>query len=159
MREGLMNQTKNTQHFQSMEGKIYQLGRLKLAFKRTEGEGEGPYSVFEQVGPRGSGAGQHRHPSFQETFIVCEGHFDFEVSGERRSLGPGEMLIVPRGAPHGFTCTSEEPGRLLIISTPAGIFEAFIADVCDSRIDSGTPTGGSASDMRAIGDRHGVEFL
>jgi quercetin dioxygenase-like cupin family protein len=135
------------------------LGRLNLAFKRTEGNAEGPYSIFEQVGPQGSGAGQHRHPSFQETFIVCDGQFDFEVSGEKRSVGPGEMLIVPRGEPHGFTCTSEEPGRLLVISTPAGIFEAFIAEVCRSRIDSGSPNGGSAPDMRAIAARHGVEFL
>ena len=159
MREGLMNETKRTQHFHSMEGKIYQLGRLKLAFKRTEGEGEGSYSVFESIEPPGSGAGLHRHPSFQETFIVCEGRFDFEVSGERRSLGPGEMLFIPRGAPHGFTCTSQEPGRLLTISTPAGVFEAFIADVCSSHIDTGTPTGGAAPDMRAIAARHDLEFL
>ena len=155
----MVNETKRTQHFHSMEGKIYQLGRLKLAFKRTEGEGEGSYSVFESIEPPASGAGLHRHPSFQETFIVCEGKFDFEVSGKLQSLGSGEMLIIPRGAPHRFTCTSQEPGRLLTISTPAGIFEAFIADVCTSRIDSGTPTGGPAHDMRAIGARHGVEFL
>ena len=62
-------------------------------------------------------------------------------------------------APHGFTCTSQEPGRLLTISTPAGVFEAFIADVCSSRIDMGTPTGGTAPEMRAIAARHYVEFL
>jgi hypothetical protein len=47
----------------------------------------------------------------------------------------------------------------LTISTPAGTFEAFIAEVCAPRIDSGTPPGGPARDMRAIGARHGVEFL
>ena len=154
-----MNQTKHTQHFRSMEGQTYQLGRMKLAFKRTIDEDEGSYSIFESIEPPGAGAGLHRHPSFQETFIVCEGNFDFEVSGEQRSLGPGDMLIIPRGAPHGFTCTSPQPGRLLTISTPAGIFEAFIAEVCDSHIDSGNPSGGPAADMRAIAARHGVEFL
>ena len=154
-----MNETKHTQHSHSMEGQIYQLGRLKLAFKRTNGEGEGAYSIFESIEPPGSGAGVHRHPSFQETFIVCEGRFDFHVDGETRSMGPGEILIIRRGAAHGFKCTSEEPGRLLTLSTPAGVFEAYIADVCASNINTGTPTGGPALDFRAVSARHGVEFL
>ena len=154
-----MCDTKRLQHFRSMEGKTYQLGRLRLAFKRSEGEGEGSYSLFESIEPPGAGAGLHRHPSYQETFIVLEGTFDFEAAGERRSLGPGEMLLIPRGAPHGFTCTSPEPGRLLTISTPAGVFEAFIADVCAANIDTGTPSAGPAANMRAIAARHGLEFL
>ena len=71
----------------------------------------------------------HRHPSWQETFVVMEGRFDFDVAGERCALGPGEVLVIPRGAPHGFMCTSPQPGRLLTISTPAGVFEAFVVDV------------------------------
>jgi quercetin dioxygenase-like cupin family protein len=130
-----------------------------VAFKRTEGEGEGSYSMVETIEAPGSGAGLHRHPSFQETFIVCEGHFDFDVAGEHRALGPGEMLVIPRGAPHGFTCTSPEAGRLLTISTPAGVFEAFSAEICAAGVDPGSPSGGPALDMRAIAARHGIEFL
>ncbi len=154
-----MNETTRTQRFGPMEGEIYQLGRLKLAFKRTPGEGEGAYSMFESTEPPGAGAGLHRHPAFQETFIVLEGTFEFRVSGERLTLGAGEMVIIPRGAPHGFTCTSATSGRLLTISTPAGVFEAYIADVCAARIATGTPDGGPAMDFRAISARHGVEFL
>jgi hypothetical protein len=75
------------------------------------------------------------------------------------SLGSGEMLNIPRGAPHRFTCRRQKPGGLLTISTPVGIFEAFIADVCTSIMDSVTPTGGPAHEMPAIGARHGIEFL
>jgi len=141
-----------------MEGKTYQLGRLTIAFKRVEGEGESSYSIVESIEPTGSGAGRHRHETFQETFIVLEGNYDFEVGDETRSVGPGDILVIPRGMPHGFKCTSPTPGRLMTISTPAGVFEAFIADVCASSIDSGTPDGGVAVDMRAIASRHGVEF-
>jgi quercetin dioxygenase-like cupin family protein len=146
-------------HFRPMEGQSYQLGRMKMAFKRTAGDEDGAYSIVESTETPGAGAGRHRHPTFQETFIVLEGSFDFEASDERRSMGPGEMIAIPRGAPHGFKCTSEEPGRLLTISIPARFFETSIAEVCAAKVDTGTPGGGPAVDMRAIAARHGVEFL
>jgi quercetin dioxygenase-like cupin family protein len=148
-----MRDTKRLEHFRSMEGKAYQLGPLKLAFKRTEGEEEGSYSMFESLEQPGGSVALHRHPTFQETFIVLEGRFDFEVAGERRSLGQGEMLVIPRGAPHGFACTSPEPGRLLTISSPAGVFEAFVADI------SAANAGGSEADARAVFARHSLELL
>jgi quercetin dioxygenase-like cupin family protein len=148
-----MNETTRVQHFRSMEGKTYQLGPLRLAFKRHEGEGEGPYSVFESLEPPGARVALHRHPSFQETFVVLEGCFDFDVAGERRALGPGEMLVIPRGAAHGFACTSPQPGRLLTISTPSRLFEAFVADI------SAADRGGTEADVRAVFARHGVELL
>ena len=148
-----MNDTKQLQHFRPMEGKAYQLGPLKLAFKRNEADGEGSYSIFESLEQPGRSVARHRHPTFQETFIVLEGRFEFEVADERRSLGQGEMLVIPRGAPHGFACTSPEPGRMLTISTPAGLFEAFVADISAANI------GGSEAEARAVFARHSLELL
>jgi quercetin dioxygenase-like cupin family protein len=146
-------------HFGPMEGKTYVLGRMKMAFKRADGDTDGAYSIFESTEASGSGAGLHRHPPFQETFIVLDGQFNFRAAGEQHTMGPGEMLVIPRGAPHGFTCTSPEPGRLLTISTPARVFEASIDEVCRANVDTGTASGGAATDMRAIAARHGLEFL
>jgi len=146
-------------HFRSMEGQSYQMGRMRMAFKRTAGDEDGAYSIIESTETPGTGAGRHRHPPFQETFIVLEGAFEFEASDERRSMGPGEMIAIPRGAPHGFKCTSSEPGRLITISMPPRVFEAAVAEVCAANVDSGTPGGGPAVDMRAIAARHGTEFL
>ncbi|CAN5524296.1 hypothetical protein BH09MYX1_BH09MYX1_43000 [soil metagenome] len=149
----------SARHYRSMEGKTLQLGRMTMAFKRTEGDADGAYSIVESVEPPGAGAGRHRHPRYQETFLVLEGRFDFEADGERRSMGAGEMLVIPRGAPHGFTCTSQEAGRLLTISTPPRVFETGVAEVCALKIDTGTPQGGPAMELRAIAARHGLEFL
>jgi hypothetical protein len=74
-------------------------------------------------------------------------------------MGAGEMLVIPRGAPHGFTCASEDAGRLLTISTPARVFEAGVAELCASKVDSGTPQGGPALEAREIAARHGLEFV
>src|SRR5689334_18615696 len=117
-----------TRYFRSMEGTRYQVGPLRLSFK-GESAGAGAYSLFEVLEPPGASVDLHRHPAFQETFVVLEGQFDFEADGERYTLGSGETLVVPRGASHGYICTSPESGRLLTISTPARLFEAFIADI------------------------------
>jgi quercetin dioxygenase-like cupin family protein len=147
-----MSDTKHLQHFGTMAGKAYELGALKLAFKRRDGEDEGSYSMFESLEQPGASVDLHRHDRWQETFIVLEGRFDFDVAGERRSLGPGETLVIPRGAPHGFACTSPAAGRLLTISTPARIFEAFVADISAANNDP-------ALDARAVFERHGLELL
>jgi quercetin dioxygenase-like cupin family protein len=148
-----MRDTNRLEHYRPMEGKTYQLGPLKLAFKRTEAEDEGSYSMFESLEQPGGSVALHRHPTWQETFIVLEGRFDFEVAGERRSLGQGEILVIPRGAPHGFACTSPQPGRMLTISTPARVFEAFVADI------SAANAGGSETDARAVFARHSLKLL
>ena len=147
-----MSDTKRLQYFGKMDGMGYRLGSLALAFKRSEGESEGAYSMFESLEQPGESVALHRHPAWQETFIVLEGGFDFEVAGERRSLVPGDMLVIPRGAPHGFACTSTEPGRLLTISTPARVFEAFVADTSAANSDP-------AIDIHAVFERHGFELL
>ncbi|HKY36259.1 MAG TPA: cupin domain-containing protein [Polyangiaceae bacterium] len=149
-----MSNTQRVQYFGKMDSKAYQLGPLKLAFKRSDGadEGEGSYSVIESLEQPGANVALHRHPAWQETFIVLEGRFDFQAAGEHHSLGPGEMLVIPRGAPHGFACTSSEAGRLLTISSPARVFEAFVLDTSAANSDP-------AVDVRAVFEHHGLELL
>jgi mannose-6-phosphate isomerase-like protein (cupin superfamily) len=153
-----MSNTKTLQIFRAGKGKAYQMGRMSLAFKRTDDEDEGSYSLLETTETPGTGAGVHRHPGYQETFIICEGRFQFEVDDAIHEVGPGDVVVVPTGAWHGFFCTSTEPGRMLIVSSPARVFEAAIAEVCAAKVDTGKPGGGPAVDMRAIAARHGVEF-
>lgn len=53
---------------------------------------------------------------------------------------------------HGFSCTSPQPGRLLTISTPSRVFEAFVADVSSANRDP-------SIDVHAVFARHGFELL
>ncbi len=104
-----MSDTKHLQHFRSMEGKAYQLGPLKLGFKRNEGDSEGSYSMFESLEQAGRSVALHRHPTFQETFIVLEGRFEFEVAGERRSLGRGRYSSFREEPPTGSHARRQSP--------------------------------------------------
>ena len=50
-------------------------------------------------------------------------------------------------------CTSPAPGRMLTMSTPAGVFESFVADI------SAANNGGSEAEAQAVFARHGIELL
>jgi mannose-6-phosphate isomerase-like protein (cupin superfamily) len=86
-------------HFQPGEGKTFKLGRMTMTFKTTAGEGWNAYTVCEAIEPPESGAGYHRHPTYDETFIICEGHYDFRLDGKLLKLGSGDVVFVPRGTP------------------------------------------------------------
>jgi mannose-6-phosphate isomerase-like protein (cupin superfamily) len=43
----------------------------------------------------------HRHP-YEETFIVQEGDVLFTVGESTIDAGPGDVVVVPAGAPHKF---------------------------------------------------------
>jgi mannose-6-phosphate isomerase-like protein (cupin superfamily) len=146
--------------FRPGEGKTYKLGRMTLTFKSTGADTAGAYTLCETVEPPGSGAGLHRHPTYDETHIICEGRYECQLGDEMLKLGPGDMMFAPRGTPHSVKSIGPETGRELVISSPGGIFEAFIDDVATSMTESGSPSNPRpATDFRAIAAKYGIEFL
>lgn len=155
-----MNPAVQARHFPPGEGTVYQIGRMTMTFKTTAEHNQGGYTLCEAIEPPQSGAGLHRHPTYDETFIICEGHYDFQLDDKMLKLGTGDTVFVPRGTPHSFICIGPEVGRQFIISSPGGIFDAFIAEVATSMVDSGSPSKpGAATDFRAIAAKYGMQFL
>jgi quercetin dioxygenase-like cupin family protein len=146
-------------HFPLGEGKSYQLGRITLTFKATAADTGGAYTLCEAVEAPGAGAGLHRHASYDETHIICEGRYEARLGDKTLQLATGDMFFAPRGTPHSVKCLGPETGRELMISSPGGVFEAFIDEVVTSMTASGTPTGGPAVDFRAIATKYAIEFL
>ncbi len=149
--------TLKPKHFQPGEGKSFKIGRMTMTFKTTAAPDWNAYTVCEAIEPPESGAGYHRHPTYDETFIIVEGHYDFRLESKLLKLGPGDVVFVPRGAPHGFVSTGPEIGRQIIISSPGGIFDAMIAEV--TMLDTGNPTRSASDEAMAIATRYGLEFL
>ena len=150
--------TAEPRHIPSGEGKTCQLGRITLTFK-TGAADTGAYTLCEAIEPPDAGAGLHRHTSYDETHIVCAGRYQARLGDKELQLGPGDMFFAPRGTPHSIKCLGPETGRELMISSPGGIFDAFIDEVVTLMAASGTPGGGAATDSRAIAAKYGIEFL
>ena len=144
-------------HFKPGEGKTFMLGRMRMTFKTTADENWSAYTVCEAIEPPESGAGYHRHPTYDETFVICEGQYDFRLDGKLLKLGPGDVIFVPRGTPHGFVNVGPVVGRQIIISSPGGVFDAMIEEL--SMLDSGSPTRKASDEARAIATKYGLEFL
>ena len=149
--------TSEAHHFRTGEGKTFQLGRIALTFKTSAADTGGAYTLCEAIEPPGSTAGLHRHRTYDETHIICEGHYECRLADATLMLGPGEMMFAPRGTPHSVKSIGPETGRELIISSPGGIFDAFIADVAAAM--AAAASSGVAADFKAIARKYGIEFL
>jgi len=88
--------------------------------------GAGQLTVFEQWCDPGHGAPEHVH-AVEEVLRVLSGRARIWVGSEAADVGPGESVIIPAGAPHGFINTGGD--RLhtqAILAAP--IFEAEYID-------------------------------
>ncbi len=61
----------------------------------------------------------HSHPGQDEHFEVLEGALDFEIEGERLTVGPGEALDIPRGRRHTVWNGSDRHARFRWRTSPA----------------------------------------
>jgi quercetin dioxygenase-like cupin family protein len=61
----------------------------------------------------------HVHPRAEELFQVLAGRAAFELAGEaEKVLGPGEVLLAPRGVEHVIRVIEGDPLVLLIVLGP-----------------------------------------
>jgi mannose-6-phosphate isomerase-like protein (cupin superfamily) len=67
--------------------------------------GIGVSLIFTEAGP-GQGPSLHRH-EYVEVHVVQEGEALFVAGDEQRTVGAGEIVIVPPGTPHRFENTGE----------------------------------------------------
>jgi quercetin dioxygenase-like cupin family protein len=63
-----------------------------------------------------SHAARHHHEEEQIAYVL-EGELDIEVSGDRRQLGPGELVVIPSHAAHEVW-THEQGVTLIDIFAP-----------------------------------------
>ncbi len=92
-------------------------------WKVTSEESGGAFLLFEFVGELGKVTPVHIHPESDETFYILDGEILLDLDGERRALGKGGVVAIPRGAPHAFMVTAPET-RMLTVQTP-GCDEQF----------------------------------
>lgn len=135
------------------------LGSLTLTKVMGSVSGGGVDIVDHRV-PPGYAPPLHLHRGQDEVFYLVEGTLNVTCGEDRWHAGPGSLVFLPRGVPHGFAVGADRPARTLLINAPAGF-----ADVI---VELGTPAHGLAlpgqdvalpdpDQVAAVSARHGIE--
>jgi mannose-6-phosphate isomerase-like protein (cupin superfamily) len=112
----------------------------------------GSLTVLEFLIAPGAGPALHTHLREDELWYVIEGDFRFKAGDAMLRASTGGMAFGPRGAPHGFQNIGENPGRLLVITTPSGL-ERFFEQFAE------LPGPADPRKLEAVGHANWVEFV
>ena len=115
------------------EGWTYRFG-IDFTVKASEvREGSGA-AVFEYVTRRGEEPSGHTHETEDEMFYVLEGAITFTCGGQTFDLEKGGFVFLPRGTEHSYTIRSQEPVRLIVVTSPgregaSGGWGGYVSDL------------------------------
>jgi mannose-6-phosphate isomerase-like protein (cupin superfamily) len=124
-----------------------------MAFKAVAAQTGGDFSLMERTVPVGARTPPaHRHVNCSEAFFVLDGTITFMLEDSLLPGGPGDFLLVPRGAGHTFGNRGEEPARLLVLHAPA--MDAYFEEL-HLLWSSGSPPTPEAE--RELMSRYGME--
>jgi quercetin dioxygenase-like cupin family protein len=139
------------------EGETVWLRKLGIRFM-IRGEGtQGNFALVEHpIGPRALAAPMHTHEREDEYTYVLEGEIGVQIGEEVLVAQPGDLVFKPRGVPHAFWNSADEPARALEIISPAG-FERYFAELAPLF----PPANQGPLDEEAVGavrEKYGLEM-
>jgi quercetin dioxygenase-like cupin family protein len=85
-----------------------------VAAALLHGDDDVSVSVVRLSGP----IARHRHRKSEEIVYLVSGAGILELPEGPRALRAGDLVVVPRNTPHGFTPTGDEPALVLQLFTP-----------------------------------------
>ena len=100
------------------EGPSYDFHGAGVVIKASGDDTLGQLGVMESAYPPGLTARPHVHASEDEMFYLLEGELTGFCGDDRWTATPGTFVFVPRDCQHGFTVTSREPARAIVITGP-----------------------------------------
>lgn len=75
-------------------------------------------SLAEATLPPGGATERHYHVVSEEFYYILSGKGEMELSGETRSVGPGDAILIPKGQWHQITASSDAELKLLCCCSP-----------------------------------------
>lgn len=135
-----------------------------VSIRVSTSEGPDGFSVLEHRMPYGSSPPLHLHRTEDELFHILEGEYRLKVQDQERRVGPGTIILAPRGVPHTYRVESAQGGRCLTI-TVRGDFERFVramgrpAERPELPEPAGLPSDDALQTLRATAAKFGIEFV
>ncbi len=102
-----------------------------VTFRATTAETGGAFAIVETRTPPGAGFPLHAQRYDDATYVVLDGAYRFRIGDDEVELEPGGCVFVPRGTGHGFANAGNVAARMLVIASPGGVWERFIAEIGD----------------------------
>jgi quercetin dioxygenase-like cupin family protein len=134
VKEEGMNQSQRIRPsaLKSGEGWTYRYG-VDFVLKAGEiQEGSGA-TFLEYVTRKGEEPPSHTHATENEMFYVLEGEVSFQCGEETFDVNQGGFIFLPRGIKHSYTIHSDEPVRLIVVTSPvregSGGWGGFVSDM------------------------------
>ena len=132
------------------------VGAMAIRFLVEGAESGGSVAMFEFDVPVGTKvAAAHSHDAYEETVYGLAGVLTWTLDGTPIDVGPGEALLIPRGAVHQFDNTGEVDATALAVVTPGLLGPEYFREVAAIL---GAAAGGPP-DFAALGAvmrRHGL---
>jgi quercetin dioxygenase-like cupin family protein len=128
--------------------------------KVTSGDSQGRLSIVDHRVPPGFAPPPHIHHHSDEAFLVLDGDFAGFCGDQAWAAGPGCLVFLPRGLPHGFTVSHAGPGRAIIVVSPGG-FDHFVAAAGEPapQLRLPEPVPPDPAHLAQLAAVHGIELL
>ncbi len=137
---------------QAEGGERLRFGEVEVVVKASADRTGGALTVFEENEPVDTPL--HVHENEDELFYVLEGEHVFQVGEEQFRVGPGGLVFAPRDVPHAQRRVVPRTGRILVLTSPAGL-EGFFRELADA--DRAGALGPEA--YASASKKHGVTWL
>ena len=101
------------------EGPAYDFHGARVMIKASGDDTSGQRGVMESTYPPALVVHPHVHAGEDEMFYLLEGELTGFCGDDHWTAAAGSFVFVPRDRLHGFTVTSSEPARAIVITGPS----------------------------------------
>lgn len=131
------------------------LGGIVVRFLVEAEATAGGATMFEfDVPGEGPMPPAHSHDRYEETLYGLRGTLSWTVEGVTTAVGPGEVLVIPRGAVHRFENLSGEVATQLAVVTPGLLGPEYFCELRAVVAEAQGPPDPEA--IMAVMRRHGL---
>jgi quercetin dioxygenase-like cupin family protein len=133
---------------------IIRVGQIEVQFRLDASQTGGVFTMFEFCVPVAARVPiPHSHEFFDETVFGLDGVTTWTVCGESVTVGPGDVLFIPRGTVHAFDNRGTAVARGLSVITPGLLGPRYFQEVGAIVNAGGSP---DIARIAQVMQRHGL---
>ena len=140
----------------SMTAEEISIGELVIRFLLEGDESGGTAALFEFTVPSSAMVPvAHSHDAYEETIVGVEGVLTWTLDGIANEVGPGDVLLIPRGVVHHFVNGGDSDALALAFVTPGLLGPDYFREVAGVlEASAGGPPDFAA--LGAVMKKHGL---